>query len=66
LNKLIELFETNRVKSMQSLGIEHLVKNTLLAPKSAPNKDQLPPDLQEVYEAREKQVRQQYLRRGLV
>ncbi len=66
LTKLIEIFETYRVKNMQSLSIEQLLKNTLLAPKLAPNKDQLPPDLREIYETREEQVAQQFLRGGFV
>ncbi len=66
LTKLIELFETYLVKNMQSLSIEQLLKNSLLAPKLAPNKYNLPPDLREAYETREKQVEQQIIRGGIV
>lgn len=66
LTNLIELFETYRVKNMQSTGIDQLLRYFLLTPNLTAIKDKLPPDLRETLETREKQVEQQYFRSGFV
>ena len=62
LNRLIEIFESYRIKSIQCTTIDRLIKNSIFEE----NKDKIPSDLRAVCETREKQMEQQYLRGGLV